>query len=212
MDFEEFLKYTPKIQNAALPARNAHIKMAPSNRMDLIKAIDFTKVVPKRAAVMMLFYPKARQTHLALILRTSYNGVHSSQIAFPGGKVEDADSGLSHTALRETHEEIGIHPEKIQLVRAFTEVYIPPSNFMVYPFMGFATQELDFVLQQDEVAGLVEFPFADFMSDTIIVHNTMKTSYAGSIEVPGFQVNEHFVWGATAMMLSELKDTLKLVL
>ncbi|MFN4026997.1 MAG: NUDIX hydrolase [Flavobacterium sp.] len=212
MHFEEFLKYTPKIQNAELPATNAHAKMAPSNRMDLLKAIDFTKVVPKRAAVMMLFYPKASQTHLALILRNSYNGVHSSQIAFPGGKVEEDDTSLSHTALRETHEEIGIHPKHINLVRSFTEVYIPPSNFMVYPFMGYAVQELNFVLQQEEVAGLVEFPFADFMNDNIIVNSVMKTSYAGNIEVPGFQVNEHFVWGATAMMLSELKDTLKLVL
>ena len=68
------------------------------------------------------------------------------------------------------------------------------------------------MLQEEEVAGLVEFPFADFMNDNIIVNSVMKTSYAGNIEVPGFQVNEHFVWGATAMMLSELKDTLKLVL
>lgn len=212
MHFEEFLKYTPKIQNAELPATNAHVKMAPSNRIDLLKAIDFTKVVPKRAAVMMLFYPKASQTHLALILRNSYNGVHSSQIAFPGGKVEEDDNDLIHTALRETHEEIGIPPQHINLVRSFTEVYIPPSNFMVYPFMGYAVQELDFVLQQEEVAGLVEFPFTDFMNDNIIVNTVMNTSYAGDIEVPGFQVNEHFVWGATAMMLSELKDTLKLVL
>lgn len=212
MHFEEFLKYTPKIQNAELPATNAHAKMAPTNRMDLLKAIDFSKVVPKRAAVLMLFYPKGSQTHLALILRTSYNGVHSSQIAFPGGKVEESDADLSHTALRETHEEIGIHPQQVKLVRPFTEVYIPPSNFMVYPFMGYSKNNLEFVLQEDEVAGLVEFPLTDFLNDAIIVNTVMKTSYAGSIEVPGFQVNEHFVWGATAMMLSELKDTLKLVL
>ncbi|WP_396194166.1 NUDIX hydrolase [Flavobacterium sp.] len=212
MHFEEFLKYTPKIQNAELPATQAHAKMAPTNRLDLLKAIDFTKVIPKRAAVLMLFYPKASQTHLALILRTSYNGVHSSQIAFPGGKVEASDADLSHTALRETHEEIGVHPKHVTLVRPFTEVYIPPSNFMVYPFLGYSTSDLDFVLQEEEVAGLVEFPLTDFMNDAIIVNTIMKTSYAGSIEVPGFQVNEHFVWGATAMMLSELKDTLKLVL
>ncbi|NNT72228.1 CoA pyrophosphatase [Flavobacterium sp. IMCC34852] len=212
MHFEEFLKYTPKIQNVALPATLAHAKMAPANRLDLIKATDFSKVTPKQAAVLMLLYPKASQTHLALILRTSYNGVHSSQIAFPGGKVEDFDADLSQTALRETHEEIGVHPNSVNVIRAFTEVYIPPSNFMVYPYLGYSESELEFILQEDEVAGLVEFPFADFMDDSIIVNTTMKTSYAGSIEVPGFQVKEHFVWGATAMMLSELKDTLKLVL
>ena len=212
MHFEDFLKYTPKIQNVELPATHAHAKMAPSNRLDLIKAIDFSKVTPKQAAVLMLFYPKASQTHLALILRTSYNGVHSSQIAFPGGKVEDFDVDLRETALRETHEEIGVNPNHVNVIRAFTEVYIPPSNFMVYPYLGYSESELEFILQEDEVAGLVEFPFADFMNDKIIVNTTMKTSYAGSIEVPGFQVREHFVWGATAMMLSELKETLKLVL
>ena len=212
MHFDQFLKYAPKVLNVELPAMNAHRKMAPPNREELLKNTDFTKVVPKKAAVMMLFYPKAHQTHLALILRNSYNGVHSSQIAFPGGKVEVEDFDLEQTAIRETHEEIGVLPSAINVVRAFTEVYIPPSNYMVYPFLGYCQDALDFELQVDEVAGIVELPLIDFLDDKIIVTNTMITSYAGSIEVPGFQVNEHFVWGATAMMLSELKETLKLVL
>jgi 8-oxo-dGTP pyrophosphatase MutT (NUDIX family) len=212
MDFEEFLKYTPKILNVELPATNAHAKMVPPNRADLLRNTDFTKITPKKAAVMMLFYPKNYQTHLALILRTSYNGVHSSQIAFPGGKVELEDFDLKQTALRETHEEIGIHPNSINVIRAFTEVYIPPSNFMVYPFLGVSQDDLEFVLQPDEVAGMVEFPLADFLDDSIVKSTNIKTSYAETMEVPGFQVNEHFIWGATAMMLSELKETLKLVL
>jgi 8-oxo-dGTP pyrophosphatase MutT (NUDIX family) len=212
MHFDAFLKYTPKILNVDLPATNAHAKMVPPNREDLLKNTDFTKITPKKAAVMMLFYPKNSQTHLALILRTSYNGVHSSQIAFPGGKVEEDDIDLQHTAIRETHEEIGIHPSTINVIRPFTEVYIPPSNFMVYPFLGYSSRELKFILQEDEVAGIVEFPLAEFMDDKNLVTTTMKTSYAGSIDVPGFQVNNHFIWGATAMMMSELKETLKLVM
>ena len=212
MRFNEFLKYAPKVLNIELPAMNAHRKMVPPNREELLKNTDFTKVIPKKAAVMMLFYPKKSETHLALILRNSYNGVHSSQIAFPGGKVELEDFDLEQTAIRETHEEIGVLPSAINVVRAFTEVYIPPSNYMVYPFLGYSQDELDFELQVDEVAGIVELPLKDFLDDKIIVTNTMKTSYAGNIEVSGFQVNEHFVWGATAMMLSELKETLKLVL
>ena len=212
MHFNEFLKYTPKIQNVELPATIAHLKMVPPNREELLKNTDFTIVSPKKAAVMMLFYPKNFQTHLALILRTSYNGVHSSQIAFPGGKFEHDDINLQHTALRETQEEIGIPSNAINVVRSFTEVYIPPSNFMVYPFLGYSTNELKFTLQEDEVAGIIEFPLVDFIDDTILTSKTMKTSYAGSIDVPGFQVNEHFIWGATAMILSELKETLKMVL
>ena len=212
MQFNEFIKYAPKILNVELPAMNAHVKMVPPNREELMRKTDFTKVTPKKAAVMMLFYPKNSQTHLALILRTSYNGVHSSQIAFPGGKVEPEDLDLSHTAIRETHEEIGVHPNDINLVRAFTEVYIPPSNYMVYPFFGYSQSELDFELQEDEVAGLVELSLVDFLDDKNVTTTKMKTSYAGSIDVPGFRVNGHFIWGATAMMLSELKETLKMVL
>ena len=212
MRFDEFLKYAPKVLNVELPAMNAHRKMVPPNREELLKNTDFTKIKPKKAAVMLLFYPKEMQTHLALIVRTSYNGVHSSQIAFPGGKVEVEDSDLQQTALRETHEEIGVHPTTINVVRAFTEVYIPPSNYMVHPFFGYSHDELTFELQEDEVAGIVELPLKDFLDDNIIVTNTMNTSYAGIIEVPGFQIEEHFIWGATAMILSELKETLKLIL
>lgn len=212
MHFDEFLKYAPKILNVELPATHAHAKMVPPNRAELIRKTDFSKITPKKAAVMMLFYPKGFQTHLALILRTSYNGVHSSQIAFPGGKVESYDFDLKQTALRETHEEIGVHPNSINVIRAFTEVYIPPSNYMVYPFLGYSHDELEFVLQEDEVAGMVEFPLADFLEDSILTTRPIKTSYADTIDVPGFQVNEHFIWGATAMMLSELKETLKMIL
>jgi len=212
MHFDEFLKYAPKLLNVDLPATLAHAKMVPPNREELIRNTDFSKITPRKAAVMMLFYPKDFQTYLALILRTSYNGVHSSQIAFPGGKEEPYDFDLKQTALRETHEEIGIHPNSINIIRPFTEVYIPPSNYMVYPFLGYSRDELEFVLQEDEVAGIVEFPLADFLDDRILKTNTIKTSYADTIDVPGFMVDGHFIWGATAMMLSELKETLKMVL
>jgi len=212
MHFDEFLKYPTKVLNVDLPATHAHAKMAPANRLELLKNINFDVVKPKKAAVMMLFYPKNSQTHLALILRNSYNGVHSSQIAFPGGKVETGDVDLKQTALRETHEEIGIHPNHIHVVRPFTEVYIPPSNFMVYPFLGYSDKELDFTLQEDEVAGMVELSLDEFLNDNIVMNVVMQTSYAGAIDVPGFRVREHFIWGATAMMMSELKETMKLVL
>ena len=212
MDFNHFLIHSPKIQNVGLPAAIAHAKMAPTNRMELLRKLNPESLNPKKAAVMMLFYPKNNQTHLVLILRNSYKGVHSSQMAFPGGKPELIDFDLKETALRETHEEIGVIPNKIEVIRSFTEVYIPPSNYMVYPFLGVSKEELQFVKQEDEVAGIVELSLVDFLDEAIIQNKVMQTSYAGTIEVPGFLVNNHFVWGATAMMLSELKETLKMVL
>ena len=161
---------------------------------------------------MMLFYPKEDVAHLVLIVRNSYPGVHSSQIAFPGGKVEEADLDLQETALRETFEEIGIPSDQINVVRSFSAIYIPPSNFLVYPFMGISTTELEFVLQEEEVAGIIEMPVSMLLDDSIIAHKILDTSYAKEITVPVFQIHDHTVWGATAMMLSELKDVLKMVL
>jgi 8-oxo-dGTP pyrophosphatase MutT (NUDIX family) len=212
MNFKDFLNGIPKIESEILLGETAHLKMVPPERKELMINIDLATKNPKKAAVMMLFYPKNALTHLVLIVRNSYPGVHSSQIAFPGGKAEEYDVNLQETALRETHEEIGIPPHKINVIRPFTKIYIPPSNFMVHPFLGYCEHEIAFELQQEEVAGIIELPFSKFMDEAIVVSKSMDTSYSEAIEVPCFKVNEHYVWGATAMMLSELKETLKMAL
>ncbi|MEO8235842.1 MAG: CoA pyrophosphatase [Flavobacterium sp.] len=212
MDFSDFLKYVPKIAKESLPATTAHAKMIPPERIELLNNQDFSQITPKKAAVLMLLYPKNRVTHLALIVRNSYPGIHASQIAFPGGKVEDFDLSLSHTALRETHEEIGVAAKKVTVIKAFTGVYIPPSNFLVSPFLGFCEEELSFTLSPDEVDEVIELPLYQFLDDKIVITVNMSTSYASNIQVPAFQINEHLVWGATAMMMSELKEIIKKVL
>lgn len=211
MDFVDFLKYVPKIEKEKLLAAAAHVKMAPLERISSLSEESYDDKNPRKAAVMMLFYPKNQVTHLVLIVRNTYPGIHSSQIAFPGGKVELEDASLAHTALRETHEEIGVHPEKITVVKAFSEIYIPPSNFLVAPFLGISHSELTFTEQEDEVAGIIELPIAEFLNEDNIVMKRMNTSYADDIEVPAFKIKEHYVWGATAMMMSELKEVLKRV-
>jgi 8-oxo-dGTP pyrophosphatase MutT (NUDIX family) len=212
MDFQDFMTHIPKIEQETLLGELAHQMMSPPERADLVKNINFETINPKKAAVMMLFYPKNKKTHLVLIVRNSYKGVHSAQIAFPGGKVESSDLNFQETALRETEEEVGILRNKIQVIRAFTEIYIPPSNFMVYPFLGFSEDELIFLPDPEEVAGIIELPLKDFLNEDLVVNHNMSTSYSIDIQVPAFQIQEHVVWGATAMMLSELKETLKKVL
>ncbi len=211
MNFDMFFKAIPNVLNEDLPSKSSHIKMAPLDRIKSMEdnSYDFSSV--RKAAVMMLFYPKKGVTHLLLIIRNSYPGVHSSQIAFPGGKVEEIDFDLKQTALRETQEEIGIDPNDIHVIRDFSSIYIPPSNFLVYPFLGVSKTELTFTLQEDEVAGIIELPLSVLFDDSIVNIKTLETSYSQSIEVPVFQIEEHTVWGATAMMLSELKDVLKMV-
>jgi 8-oxo-dGTP pyrophosphatase MutT (NUDIX family) len=209
MDFSDFLKYVPKIKQEKLLAEEAHLKMVPIERILEVEKLNIPSNNPRKAAVMMLIYPKNDKSHLALIVRNTYPGVHSAQIGFPGGKVEIEDESLTHTALRETHEEIGIHPDKIEVIKTFTAVFIPPSNFIVAPFLGISHTELEFTEQAEEVAGIIEFPLIDFLNDKTIVNKIMDTSYGNNIEVPTFKINEHYVWGATAMMMSELKEVLK---
>ena len=212
MNFQDFLEYVPKLMEVTLPAEEAHFKMAPLERIESLKNLNLETKNPKTAAVMMLFYPKNGRTHLVLIVRNSYQGVHSAQIAFPGGKYEPRDQIFENTALRETHEEIGIHPDNIEIIRSFTRLYIQPSNFMVYPFLGICKEEIVFIPDANEVADIIELPLSVFLGDDIIVSVEISTSYADNIMVPAFKIKEHIVWGATAMMLSELKDVLKKVL
>ncbi|MWB96672.1 NUDIX domain-containing protein [Flavobacterium sp. GA093] len=211
MDFQDFLQYVPNLIPVELPAERSHIKMAPPERVEALKSLDLKTQNPRIAAVMMLLYPKNDKTHLVLIVRNAYNGVHSSQIAFPGGKYETFDGNYEETALRETHEEVGIAPEKIEVIKHFTPMYIPPSNFLVYPFLGFSKEELLFYPDIREVAEIIELPLSVFLNDEIIIDATLSTSYADNIVVPAFNIQNHVVWGATAMMLSELREVLKVV-
>lgn len=212
MDFSYFLEIVPHIVSANLPAAAAHAKMAPLERMEELLKIDLKKKNPREAAVLLLLYPKDNATHLVLIVRNIYEGVHSGQIAFPGGKVEPEDLDLSFTALRETHEEVGVQPCLVEIKKVFTPIYIPPSNFMVHPFLGISTSELLFTPDPSEVARIIELPLAVFLDDEIVVKVNIPTSYADEIEVPAFEIEKQIVWGATAMILSELKEVIKSVL
>lgn len=193
----------------SVPGESSHFVMAPELR---IRELNNTKIEernPRNAAVMMLFYPKEAYTHIALILRPEYEGVHSGQIALPGGKVESFDRSYTDTALRETQEEVGVIINTVNVVKPLTKVYIPPSNFWVHPFLGFTERRPEFVLQEEEVAKVIEVPLEELLSDRNVTSQKLTTSYAQNIEVPSFQLNGYTVWGATAMMLSELKIFLK---
>lgn len=209
MNFQNVLHYVPNLVAASLPAEVAHYKMAPLERMEVMKNIESKGITPRVAAVMMLLYPKNEIAHLVLIVRNAYNGVHSSQIAFPGGKYEQDDENYAYTALRETYEEIGVLPDKIEVVKAFTPTYIPPSNFVVHPFLGICKEEIYFRPDPREVADIIELPLSVFLDDEIVIETTLSTSYATNITVPAFKIENHIVWGATAMILSELKEVLK---
>lgn len=212
MEFNEFCKLISKIENIPLPAEPSQLKMSPPFREVLQERQKHLIKDAKRAGVMALFYPKWEQTYLVLILRKTYKGVHSAQVGFPGGKYEDSDISLEAAAIRETYEEIGVPHGYIQVLRELTQVYIPPSNFFVQPFIGISRITPKFIKQDDEVEDIIEITLKDFISDKNVVAKTVSTSYNKDVVVPAFNFNGLIVWGATAMMLSEIKDLLKQVM
>lgn len=211
MQFEQFLDKISVVAKQPLFALDAHLKMAPLERVQYLQNYNYSAQNPKASAVLSLFYPKNGLAHLLLIVRSSYPGVHSSQIAFPGGKKELEDLNLQETALREANEEVGISPTEIEIVKQWSDLYIPPSNFMVSAFMGITQETPNFALQPDEVSGIIELPVEDLLNDSLVQNVRMTTSYATDIEVPAFVINDHIVWGATAMILSEIKETFRAV-
>ena len=210
MEFQEFENKIVKITKLKLPGEVAQFKMAPMERLVALKKIAIEKETVRKAGVLVLFYPsETNQTMLALILRKTYKGVHSAQIGFPGGKYENEDTSLKETALRETEEEIGVLRNTVSVLKKLTEVYIPPSNFFVQPYLGITKNTPNFILQEEEVETLIEVPLIHFMDDTIKIHQNLTTSYAKNIIVPAFLLNNYLVWGATAMMLNEVREMLK---
>lgn len=212
MTFDTFKKLIPKIQKMSVPGVIAQEEMAPALRSKEIKKLDLDKKNPRHAAVMLLCYPKEGETYFSLIQRPTYNGVHSDQIALPGGKVESDDASYQDAALRETFEEIGVPESIIRVLRKMTKTYIPPSNFWVHPFFGYSDITPVFVPQEEEVAAILAVPLRDLLDDKSIFSDILTTSYAKQIEVPAFRLNGYRVWGATAMMLNELKVFLKVIM
>lgn len=211
MNFDEFLLSISKIKNLELPGQASQFKMSPPFRKELIKKYEAKIPYAKKAGVMALFYPNSNnETTIALILRKTYSGVHSAQIGFPGGKVEEGET-LRLAAIRETNEEIGVHSELIEVVKTLTEVYIPPSNFYVQPFLGVTRLTPKFKKEEKEVEEIVEVSLRNFLEDESVILQKVETSYSKRIEVPAYLLKGHVVWGATAMMLSEIKDLLKQV-
>lgn len=210
MDFRDFEKRIVKVTKMELPGETVQFKMAPMERLQELKRVARNQNSAKRAGVLSLFYPSEDfETRLILILRKTYHGVHSAQVGFPGGKLEPEDQNIQDAALRETEEEVGVPRSAISVLKQLTEIYIPPSNFFVQPFLGITSQSPKFVPEEKEVEALIEVTLRDFMDDLNITTQTLSTSYAESIEVPAFQLNGHIVWGATAMMLNEVRELLK---
>lgn len=209
MDFNNFTDKIDTFKLKKLGGQESQFKLVPKLRLEFSEE-KIKKSNPKKAAVVALFYPdENNQTRFLLTERASYKGTHSAQISFPGGKVDTSDKTMQNTALREANEEVGILQNSIQIIRELSPTYIPPSNFLVSPFLGILNEKPTFKINY-EVANTIEVLLEDLLNDKNISSKIMNTSYMKNIEVPCFKLNNYVVWGATAMILSEIKDLIKL--
>ena len=188
----------------SLPGLAAQMQMAPGTRQAMLKAQNF--IVPsdaKQSAVLLVLYPGAEGISFPLIERSAYEGVHSRQISLPGGQTDPGDASHVHTALREAEEEIGLSKNEVRVIGQLSELYIPPSNFIVQPVIAVSEVRPRFVLDPVEVASLIETPVLPLL-DGHFSGTSMVKARGMEYEVPSFTIQGHVVWGATAMMLSEL--------
>lgn len=189
-----------------LPGAEAQYRMAHLSRRP--PALDIPADA-RLAGVLALFYPKAGNWHLVFIERNTDNpnDRHSGQISFPGGKFESSDGSLRQTALRETEEEIGIAASSIQVIGSLSELYIPVSNFLVSPTVGFIDFAPQFIPHPGEVKSILEAPFSLFLEkDTIATTDLTLASGFVLRDVPYFKIGSKVLWGATAMIMSELLE------
>ena len=191
-----------------LPGINSQLKMAPRHRVEELSSLTNISLA-RNSAVLILLFPENEKLKTVFIQRSIYEGIHSGQISFPGGKYEPTDKDFKETALRETREEIGVDPYTIEILAQLTDFYIPLSNFLVKVFVGYSSQQPVFIPDQKEVQSIFKVDIDDFYdSQNISEKEFYSTSRKTSLFAPCYLVNGMEIWGATAMMLSELLDVL----
>jgi 8-oxo-dGTP pyrophosphatase MutT (NUDIX family) len=182
-----------------LPGIAAQIKLAPEYRVESLRT--HPPADARTAGVLILLYQHDGVWHFPLMKRTDDGLVHSGQISLPGGSQEPGES-LRETALREACEEIGAACAEVEVLGQLSTLYIPPSNFLVTPTIGYASERPDFRCDPREVAELIEVPLSRLF-DRDVVQREPWNLRGVTVEVPFYQIGPHKVWGATAMILSE---------
>ncbi len=193
MDFTALL--ISKIEEIPRLGLKAQLKMAPPQRFGTKETLLTIPKDVRYAAVMMLLYPKNGRLYFCLIKRTNYNGKHSGQISFPGGKKEEDDVDFWATALRETKEEVGIDDSQVNCLKQLSPTYIPPSNFYVYPYLAYVASRPTFILEHSEVAQLLEIPLDDLLNNASMQEGPISASYTAEVVVPMFVFDSCKVWG-----------------
>jgi len=198
--FSSFVNQLTKNLKYPLPGELAHRIMQASSKLRLTFK---PNTRTRKSAVLILFYPHKGEIYFPLILRPAYDGVHSGQVAFPGGRYELSDEDLVRTALREAQEEIGLRLNDVKIMGILTELFIPASNFYVLPVIAHMPYRPDFYPDPREVEDIFEIKIEE-ISDINIIGSSDIQIRGEQVHAPHYMVQGYKIWGATAMMISEL--------
>ena len=199
---DPFLKKLTKKMNDKLPGRISHEIMMVKPRYKSIGKKAFTP-----AAVLILLYPIEDKWHFFLTKRTDNVEHHKGQISLPGGMLEKGESH-KETAIRETFEELGVQSRDINIIGPLTPLYIPISNFKIFPFVGWLKSAPKLNIQSKEVSKVFS-PSIDSLTDPKTKKIKDSILLGQKVQIPFFNLKNEVVWGATSMILSEFKKILK---
>lgn len=208
MSFDKFVTGLEAKLKDPLPGVDAQMKMSPMGKSIHLKAQSALTTV-KQSAVLVFLFEQQGTPQVLLMERTTYNGAHSGQISFPGGKKEDSDKNLKQTALREFSEEMGIN-SGIEVVGKLSNLIIPPTGFEVEPYVAITHNSVQPKPDNYEVANVLKVPLFNLFSDSVKSIQSVTASGSGlKIKAPCYFYKNKVIWGATAMMLSELESLCK---
>tara|TARA_Y100001954_G_scaffold70125_1_gene76808 strand:+ start:520 stop:1161 length:642 start_codon:yes stop_codon:yes gene_type:complete len=196
---EKLIDELRKVLSNGLPGVKSQLKAAPPFRANSFTDKDVMEA--RKASVVFIIYPHDNKWEGVLIKRASYDGVHSKQIAMPGGEREPGDASDLETAIRECEEEIGVSLVKAQIIGTLSPLYIPPSRFFVRPYLAYLNAKPQFNIDPKEVGEVLFVSLERLCSDNLWAEFEIKGN-----KVPGFELDGNVVWGATAMMLAEISD------
>lgn len=206
MDFNNFKTLLKSSLSKDLPGIKSHEKLMPGTRKRELKQNPGKET--KKSAVLFLFYPVNNVPHTVFIKRAVDGGVHSNQISLPGGQFEKSDKTLQNTALRESKEEININPDDVEIAGSLSKVYIPPSNFDMFPFAAISNTIPEFKANI-EVEAVLQVDVDTLLNPRTFQYKKIRYRTGEIIEVPCYFINNEIIWGATAMVISEFIDIIK---
>lgn len=194
-----------------LPGEAVHRQMEPATRRNFGINWNHTEA-PRKSAVLILLFPDGQDIKTIFIQRNTYDGVHSGQIAFPGGRYEIFDKNLVNTALRETEEEVGVSQKVINPIGQLTEIYIPPSNFDVLPVIGWMAEAPILKIDPKEVTSAFCVSISALTDPASRSNKEVMLANQQRLEVPCFTIDGKIIWGATSMILNEFTEIVSPIL